>query len=189
MGAWSFFFPHEHLAELKFYPSCIFFPEIYQLQFPHKLANAFPCGCMCKTTITKHFLFPHFDQKEGRNAEVHLNDSAMLTCLSVYTVHILFKFKVIMMKERHAKSWEVKLHYAVCSWETLNFKDSKSLQATQEELGLKNSWGKVLRTRHRSTGSVCMGTWHWGSTAEHMEGVMSSAESATGIRDNRLLQA
>lgn len=166
-----------------------FLPWNISVTVPTQASYAFPCGCMCKTTITKHFLFPHFDQKERRNAEVHLNDSAILTSLSVHTIHILFKFKVIRMKERNAKSCEMKLHYAVCSWETLNFKDSKSLQATQEELRLKNSRGKVLRTRHRSTGAACLGTWHWGSTAEHMEGVMSSAESATGIRDNRLLQA
>lgn len=30
-----------------------------------------------------------------------------------------------MIKERNAKSYEMKLHYAVCSWETLNFKEQK----------------------------------------------------------------
>lgn len=40
----------------------------------------------------------------------YTSDSAILTCLSEYTIYILFRFKVIMTKEKDAKSYEIKLH-------------------------------------------------------------------------------
>lgn len=40
----------------------------------------------------------------------YINDSAILTSLSAYTIYILFKFKVMMIKKRNAKSYEMKLH-------------------------------------------------------------------------------
>ena len=58
----------------------------------------------------------------------YISDSARLTHLSLYTIYILFKFKVMMSKERKAKSDKITQRSSPCRKEQQGERHGKPLQ-------------------------------------------------------------